>query len=573
MRWSKSYIPTLREVPAEAELISHQFLLRAGYMRRLAAGVYSYLPLMQKVIEKISTIVREEMNASGAVEVLMPVLHPAEIWQKSGRWETMGKEQMRLKDRHMHDLALGGTHEEVVTSLVSGELKSYKQLPLNLYQIQTKFRDEIRPRFGLMRGREFLMKDAYTFDADEDAHKIAYQKMVDAYYKIFDRCGLPTKKVESDMGAMGGRMAHEFMVLVDTDGGENIVLSCNNCDYAANVEKAVFRELDPPKQDDKQKDVQEIDTPNAATIEEITAFLDLPAHKFAKTLLYVADNKPVAAMIRGDRHINEIKLKNHLGCLELEMAGPEIVENVTKSPVGFAGPVGLKKVLIIVDPEVNDMVNMVTGANKADTHLLNVNIDRDFAATAVVDIKNAPDGEGCPRCDSGKLVESQGIEVGNTFNLGTKYSLTLGGKFLDANGKEQPYIMGSYGIGITRTAQAAIERYHDDKGIIWPKAIAPFQIIISPLNITKGNQEEVAERLYNDLTAAGFEVLFDDRRERAGVKLNDADLVGIPLRLAIGDKSLAEGNVEFKLRCETDIKAVPLEKAVEAAKELLNRAI
>ncbi len=572
MRWTKTYIPTLREIPAEAELISHQYLLRAGYMRRLAAGVYNYLPLMQRVINKISTIVREEMDAAGAVEILMPVLHPAELWQKSGRWETVGKELMRLKDRHQHDLALGPTHEEVITSLVAGELKSYKQMPLNMYQIQTKFRDEIRPRFGLMRGREFIMKDAYSFDIDEEAHKIAYQKMVDAYYRIFDRCGLPTKKVESDTGAMGGRGAHEFMVLIDTDGGECTILSCDNCDYAANIEKATFREVDPPVQDKEMLPLKEVATPQVTTIEEVTAFLKLPANRLAKTLLYMANGKPVAAMIRGDRQINEIKLGNHLDCLEPMMADNETVAKLTKAPVGFAGPVGLD-IPIIVDPEVAQMTNFVTGANKADTHVLNVNLVRDFKATAIVDIKNAPAGEGCPNCESGRLVQSQGIEVGNTFMLGTKYSSSLGGKFLDANGQEKPYIMGSYGIGITRTAQAAIEKYHDDKGIIWPKAIAPYQIIISPLNISREEQQALAEKLYAELTAAGYSVLYDDRGERAGVKLNDADLIGIPLRLAIGDKSLAKGQVELKLRCEKDFEAVDISEVASKAAAMLGRAI
>jgi len=571
MRWTRTYIPTLREVPAEAELISHQYLLRAGYMRRLAAGVYNYLPLMQRVIEKISTIVRQEMNAAGAIEILMPVLQPGELWQRSGRWDEYGKELMRMKDRHDHGLALGPTHEEVITDLVAGELKSYKQLPLNMYQIQTKFRDEIRPRYGLLRGREFLMKDAYSFDADQESHKVSYQKMVEAYFNVFRRCGVPAKKVESDTGAMGGTGAHEFMVLVDTDGGECVILSCDKCDYAANIETAVFREANPPKQDDAQKPIEEVATPNAATIEEVTAFLDLPAHKLAKTLLYKADGEPVAAMIRGDRQINEIKLANHLDCLELEMADADLVQELTKAPVGFAGPVGLKAP-IIVDPEVAESVNFVTGANKADAHLLNVNIGRDFEATATVDIKNAPEGEGCPNCD-GKLMQSTGIEVGNTFMLGTKYSGSLDGKFLDAEGKEKPYIMGSYGIGITRTAQAAIEKYHDEKGIIWPTAIAPYQIVVTPLNQTKEEQQKAAEKLYADLTAAGYEVLYDDRAERAGVKLNDADLIGIPLRLAIGDRSLAEGLVELKLRCDKEVETVKIEAAVEKAGEMLKRAI
>jgi prolyl-tRNA synthetase len=572
MRWSKTYIPTLREVPAEAELISHQFLLRAGFMRRLAAGIYSYLPLMQKVLRNTSTIVREEMDASGAIEILMPVLHPAELWQKSGRWDTIGKELVRLKDRHDHDMVLGPTHEEVITSLVAGELKSYRQMPLNMYQIQNKFRDEIRPRFGLMRGREFIMKDAYTFDVDLEAHKIAYQKMIDAYFNIFERCGVAAKKVESDTGAMGGTGAHEFMVLVETDGGEEIILSCDSCEYAGNIEKAIFRELNPPEQDSEQKPAEEVDTPNAATIEEISSFLKLPANRFAKTLLFIADKKPVAAMIRGDRQINELKLKNHLGCLELELAGPEAVEGLTKAPVGFAGPIGLS-IPIIVDSEVEKMTNFVTGANKKDTHILNVNLGRDFKPEAIIDIINAEAGEGCPRCEKGRLVSFRGIEVGNTFSLGTKYSDSLGGKFLDNEGKEKPYFMGSYGIGITRTAQAAIEKYHDDKGMIWPKAIAPYQIIICPLNMTNEKQVEAAETIYSDLIEAGYEVLLDDRAERAGVKFNDADLIGIPLRIALGNKSLAEGKVELKLRNETDFELVKIDEIVKKTANFLDRAI
>ncbi|MFH1701554.1 MAG: proline--tRNA ligase [Candidatus Zixiibacteriota bacterium] len=572
MRWSKTYIPTLREIPAEAELISHQHLLRAGYMRRLAAGVYTYLPLMQRVLNNISTIVREEMDASGAIEILMPVLHPAELWQKSGRWNTIGKELIRLKDRHAHDMVLGPTHEEVITTLVSGELKSYRQMPLNMYQIQNKFRDEIRPRFGLMRGREFIMKDAYTFDVDFEAHKIAYQKMIDAYFKIFNRCGVAAKKVESDTGAMGGTGAHEFMVLVETEGGEEVILSCDSCEYAANIEKAVFREINPPRQDGEIKPVKEVDTPNAATIEEITIFLKLPASRFAKTLLYLADGKLVAAMIRGDRQINELKLKNHIDCLELEMAGPEMVEKITNAPVGFAGPVGLS-IPVIVDPEIETMTNFVTGANKKDTHLLNVNLNRDFKAEAIIDIINAEPGEGCPRCAVGRLEKYRGIEVGNTFSLGTKYSESLGGKYLDSEGNEKPYIMGSYGIGITRTAQAAIEKYHDDKGIIWPKAIAPYQVIICPLNMTAQDQVETADKIYKELTDGGFDVILDDRAERAGVKFNDADLIGIPLRIALGSKSLAEGKVELKLRNETDVEFVKIGEIVQKTAEFLDCAI
>ncbi len=579
MRWSKTYIPTMRDNPSEAELVSHKFLLRAGYMRRLAAGVYNYLPLMQRVINKVSNIVREEMDSAGAVEILMPFVQPADLWRKSGRWNDYGKELARLKDRHDREMVLGPTHEEIITDLVSGELKSYKQMPLNMYQIQTKFRDEIRPRFGLMRGREFIMKDAYSFDINEEAHQGAYDKMVAAYHRIFDRCGLSAKQVDSDSGAMGGSGSHEFMVMVDTDGGECTIVSCDKCDYAANVEKAVFRELNPPVQDKEIKETEEVDTPNAGTIEEISEFLKMPPNRFAKTLLFNAEFKgkkknvvkPVAAMIRGDRQINEIKFKNYLGCLELEMAGPETVEKLTGAPVGFAGPIGLG-CAIVVDPEVENMTNFVVGANKADKHIINVNLNRDFKTTGVVDLKNAPVGEGCPECD-GLLTASRGIEVGNTFMLGTKYSKSMGGKFLDRNGKEQLYIMGSYGIGVTRTAQAAIEKFHDDKGILWPKSLAPYQITIITMNAGKEPQQEAGEKIYNELTEAGFEVLYDDRMERAGIKLNDADLVGIPLRITIGDKSLAEGKIELKLRNESDLVRVDLSEIIEKSTEFLERAI
>lgn len=570
MRWSKTYIPTLREVPAEAELISHQLLLRAGFIRKLAAGVYIYLPLMQRVIEKFAAIVREEMNSAGAIEITMPVLHPAEIWQESGRYETVGKEQMRLKDRHQHDLVLGGTHEEIVTYLLRGELKSYKQLPINLYQIQVKFRDEIRPRFGLMRGREFIMKDAYTFDADEEAFDIAYQKMIDAYFAIFKRAGLESRKVESDTGAMGGKAAHEFMLIVDTAGGEEVILFCDKCDYAANIEKAVFREIDPPKKDDRLEDTKEVPTPGASTIEQVTAFLKTDAKKLAKTLLYVADEKPVAAMIRGDRDLNLVKLKNHLGCLDLEMAPEAIVNDVTGCDVGFAGPIGLKKKIpLIVDPEVTRLTNMIVGANKNEMHITGVNYDRDFKADAVVDIIDAVPGEGCPRCDKGILDSKKGIEIGNTFMLGTKYSEALGAKFLDENGKEKPFIMGSYGIGITRTPQAAIEKYHDERGIIWPKNIAPYQAIIIPLNISKEEHQKASEQIYSQLRLKNVDCLLDDRPERAGVKFNDADLIGIPVQVVIGDKSLKQGKIELKNRQTGETSLADLDGIGEAVEELL----
>ena len=570
MRWTQTYIPTLRQNQTEAELISHQLLLRGGYIRKLASGVYLYLPLMQRVIQKFSQIVREEMNRAGGLEITMSVLCPAEVWQESGRYDTVGKEQMRMKDRHGHDMVMCGTHEETVTTLIRGEVKSYRQLPMNLYQIQVKFRDEIRPRFGLMRGREFIMKDAYSFDATDESFAESYQKMVDAYFRIFNRAGLDVVKVESDTGAMGGKAAHEFMLLVDTNGGEEVIMFCDKCDYAANVEKAVFRDQVTPAAEGDPKAMETVDTPGAATIEEVTAFLKVKPTQLAKTLMYMADGKPVAAMVRGDRDLNEIKLKNATGAIELEMATPEEVEQYTGAPVGFAGPIGLKDVEIYVDPLVAVMKNFIVGANAHEKHILNVNIDRDFKAGEVVDLSNAADGDCCPHCD-GKLMSKQGIEVGNTFMLGTKYSEALGAKFLDDAGKEQPIIMGSYGIGVTRTPQAVLEKNFDDKGIIWPKNIAPYLVELIPLNMEKAEHIETAEKIYAELEAAGIDCLWDDRTDRAGVKFNDADLIGLPARIIIGDKGLKDGKVELKARTGGEVELVPLDAVVEAVKKLLDR--
>ncbi|MBN1211473.1 MAG: proline--tRNA ligase [candidate division Zixibacteria bacterium] len=571
MRWSQTYIPTLRQQQSDAELISHQLLLRAGYIRKLGAGIYLYLPLMQRVIEKFSNIVREEMNRAGGLEITMSVLCPAELWQQSGRYDTIGKEQMRLKDRHQHDMVLCGTHEESVTYLVSGELKSYKQLPLNLYQIQVKFRDEIRPRFGLMRGREFIMKDAYTFDADETSFAKTYQGMVDAYFAIFRRAGIEVVKVESDTGAMGGKAAHEFMLLVDTNAGEEIIINCEKCKYAANVEKAEFTDPANLKIDNELKDMEKVDTPGAATIEEVTAFLKVDASRLVKTLMYMADGKPVAALIRGDRDLNEIKLKNAVKANELEMANPEQVQQYTGAPVGFAGPIGLKEnVKILVDPLVAKLKNFIVGANENEKHILNVNLGRDFKAAHTVDLSLAREGDICPRC-GGRLIKRDGIEVGNTFMLGTKYSETLGAKYLDAEGKEHPCIMGSYGIGITRTPQAVLEKYFDDKGIIWPKSIAPYLVELIPISMESPEQVETAEKIYNLLRDNNIEVLYDDRPERAGVKFNDADLVGLPIRITIGDKSLKQGKVELKARSEKDMELVAVEDIVRAVKKLAER--
>jgi prolyl-tRNA synthetase len=567
MRWTQTYIPTLREKQAEAELISHQLLLRGGYIRKLAAGIYLYLPLMQRVIQKFADIVREEMNRAGALEITMSVLCPAELWRQSGRYHTVGKEQMRLKDRHQHEMVLCGTHEETVTHLIRGEIRSYKQLPLNLYQIQVKFRDEIRPRFGLMRGREFIMKDAYSFDATEESFQQSYQKMVDAYFRIFRRVGIDPVMVESDASAMGGKAAHEFMLLVDTAGGEETIVRCDKCSYAANVETAAFTDTANPESDTELKPREVVDTPGASTIEQVTAFLKVEATRLVKTLLYMADGKPVAALVRGDRDLNPAKLKNAVGAAELEMANAEQVEHYTKAPVGFAGPIGLKDIPIVVDPLVAKMKNFIVGANADQQHIINVNLERDFQATQVADITLARDGDGCPHCP-GKLVAKKGIEVGNTFMLGTKYSETMDATFLDADGKERPILMGSYGIGITRTPQAVLEKYHDDKGIIWPKSIAPYLVNLIPISMESPAQVETAEKVYQTLTQAGIEVLYDDRPERAGVKFNDADLIGLPVRLVIGDKSLKEGKVELKARAEDQVEMVPVESVVEAVRQM-----
>ncbi len=574
MRWTQTYIPTLREAPAEAELISHKLLVRAGYIRKLASVIYLYLPLMQRVIQKFSQIVRDEMNAAGAVEITMSALAPAEIWQQSGRYETAGREQMRLKDRHQRDYVLNGTHEEVITSLVSGELKSYKQLPLNMYQIQIKFRDEIRPRFGLMRGREFIMKDAYSFDADVESHRVSYQKMVDAYFKIFERAGLDSRMVESDTGAMGGEAAHEFMVIVDTSAGEEYLLFCDKCDYAANREKATFRDENPPKIDSEMKELEKVPTPGAATIEEVTAFLKVDANRLVKTLVYQAiddkDNaKPIVVLIRGDRELNEVKLNNLVHAVELELADEEMVRKVTGAPVGFAGPIGLDDIPIYADNEVLALKNVVVGANEDETHYLNANLERDFSITEAGDLIVASEGDSCPECDEGRLICKKGIEVGNTFMLGTKYSDSMGAKFLDNNGKEKPFIMGSYGIGITRTPQAAVERCHDDSGIIWPKNIAPYTVEIVPLNYKQDNIREAADSIYEALEKAGIDVLLDDRADRAGVKLNDADLIGCPIRIAIGAKSLDGDKVELKARNDSEVQLVPQDEILQAVKNML----
>ncbi|MBT1075464.1 proline--tRNA ligase [Geobacter grbiciae] len=568
MRYSQYFIPTVKETPSDAEVVSHKLMLRAGMIRKLAAGIYNYLPLGLRSIRKVEQIVREEMNRAGAIELLMPSVQPAELWQESTRWEQYGKELLRFKDRKDAEFCLGPTHEEVITDLVRREVKSYRQMPLNLYQVQSKFRDEIRPRFGLMRGREFIMKDAYSFDVSSEAADTSYDKMYQAYRRIFQRCGLKFRAVEADTGSIGGSSSHEFMVLADS--GEDAIVSCTACEYAANVEKAEARLF--PSEHAEPRELEKVETPQKRSVEEVTTFLGIPASSLVKTLLCVADGEPVAALVRGDHDLNEIKLKHLLGCEELEMASEEIVERVTGAPVGFAGPVGLK-IKIIADLTIQGMKNFVTGGNARDLHFKNVNIGRDFTPALIADIRNVVHGDPCPRCEAGHLEMWRGIEVGHVFKLGTKYSESLRATFLDADGKEQVIFMGCYGIGISRTVAACIEQNHDADGIIFPIPIAPFHCIISAVSTKDAEVVAACDELYRALTAVGVEVLFDDRDERPGSKFKDADLIGIPLRIVVGSKNLAEGKVELKSRKGGEVSLLPLAEAVETVKGLVVAAL
>jgi prolyl-tRNA synthetase len=553
------FLPTAREVPSDAEVISHQLMIRAGMIRKLSSGIYSYLPLGYRVIKKVETIIREEMDRAGGQEVFLPMVHPAELWQESGRWRLYGKELLRFKDRHDREYCLGPTHEEVITDLVRYEIKTYRQLPKNLYQIQTKFRDEIRPRFGVMRCREFGMKDAYSFDADEAGAEVSYGKMFDAYMRIFARCGLKFRAVEADSGSIGGSFSHEFMVMADS--GEDGIVFCSACDYAANLEKAQV-----PKPEEAAPDaagflpVSEVHTPAVRTIEEVCAFLRVKPQDVVKTLIFNADGNPVAVLVAGTDDVNEIKVKNYLKCDELDLADDAMIYAATGSPRGFAGAVGIKT-RIIADYGLLNMTNCVMGANREDYHLKNVNIDRDFRIDAFADLRIVREGDACPRC-GGALKFARGIEVGHVFKLGTKYSKALKAVYLDQNGQEKTMIMGCYGIGVGRTVAAAIEQNNDKDGIIWPMPIAPYQVIITPVNMNEAPLAEAAEKVYQSLLGRGVDVILDDRDERAGVKFKDADLIGIPLRVTIGPKRLAEGKVELVFRKTKEMKAVALEDVV-----------
>lgn len=561
MRMSELFAPTLREVPAEAEIASHKLLLRAGYMRKLAGGIYTYLPLAIRVLQKIEAIIREEMDRAGAQELLMPIVQPRELWEKTGRWDVYGEEMFRLQDRHKREFCLGPTHEELITSIVAQEIRSYRQLPVALYQIQNKYRDEIRPRFGLMRAREFIMKDAYSFHRNEESLDEYYRRMYEAYARVFARVGLSARPVEADSGAIGGNISHEFMALAPS--GEAEIAYCTDCDYAANVERA--EALPPPAGGGSEaQPLEAVDTPDKHTVEEVAAFLGVEPQQLIKTMLYLADGEPIAVLVRGDHEVNEVKVANLLGATNLTLADPDTIRRITGAPVGFAGPIGLKEEIpFYADHAVMAVERGVVGGNKKDTHLINLDPKRDLEPLGVkaADLRLVVEGDSCPRCREGKLQLARGIEVGQVFKLGTKYSEAIGAVYLDEEGKTQTMVMGCYGIGVSRTMAAAIEQNHDEFGICWPVAIAPYQVLIVPINWQDEESRAACEKLYAELEARGIEVLLDDRNERAGVKFKDADLIGIPLRVTIGPKTLAQNAVEIKVRKGGKMELVGIDEA------------
>jgi len=568
MRYSQYLLPTLKEIPSESEVPSHQLMLRAGMIRKLAAGIYSYLPFGLRSIRKVENIIREEMNRAGAIEVLLPFVQPAELWQESRRWEEYGKELARLRDRHNRDCCLGPTHEEVITDIARREIRSYRQMPINLYQIQTKFRDEIRPRFGVMRAREFIMKDAYSFDVDDKGVDISYQKMVEAYIRIFTRCGLIFRAVEAETGTIGGHFSHEFMVLAET--GEETIVSCTRCSYAANIEKADFKRLEtgrPARAPEGLKPLQKVLTPDQRTVDDVTRFLRVEAKDLVKTLLFETDKGCIAALVRGNHEISENKLKTVLDTEKFQLASEGVVEAITRAPKGFAGPVGIS-VPMIADHDVREMVNFITGANEKDAHFIHVNMGRDFQISQYADIRRFAPGDRCPRCGEETRTD-KGIEVGHTFKLGTKYSRTLNATFTDEQGNEKEFVMGCYGIGVGRTIAAALEQSYDENGIIFPMPIAPFQVILLPVNIKSELLRNKAEELYQALTREGIEVLYDDREESPGVKFKDADLIGIPLRITLGEKNLKKGLVEIKKRKTGEVALIKEDETLSKLKEMI----
>lgn len=560
MLWSRTHIPTLKEVPQDAEIPSHQLMLRAGLIRRLGSGLYTYLPLGFRALRKVEAIVREEMDRAGALEVLMPAMHPREIWDRTGRYESLKNVMFRIRDRQDREMVLGPTHEEIITDLVAREISSYKQLPCNFYQIQTKFRDEIRPRFGLMRGKEFMMKDAYSFDVSSEAADESYAKMYAAYVNIFRRCGLHAMPVEADTGDMGGSSSHEFMV--PCDSGEDAILEADDGSYAANLERAegfcdlpnVFPEADAP--------LMEVATPGVGKIDGVAALLNVAPRQLVKTVIYLADGEPVAVLLPGDREINEIKLRKILNADELVLADPETIRKVTGADVGFAGPVGLQ-IPLYADRTLEGLRGGVAGANKTDAHLLHVDLARDTNLENFYDIAFAKVGDLAPN-RVGRFVEKRGVEVGHVFKLGTKYSVALGANFLDENGKSHPMIMGCYGIGVSRTLQAVIEQSHDGNGIIWPASVAPYTVLVTVLSPKDPASMQVAADLASALDAQGVDVLVDDRAERPGFKFKDADLLGFPLRVTVGERGLAKGVVEVKARTADNFEEVPADAVLPA---------
>ncbi|MFS0823575.1 proline--tRNA ligase [Bacillus sp. 1P02SD] len=563
MKQSMTLIPTLREVPADAEIKSHQLLIRAGFIRQNASGVYSYLPLARRVLQKIETIVREEMERAGAAELLMPALTAAELWQESGRWYSYGPELMRLHDRHQRDFVLGPTHEEVITSLVRDEIKSYKRLPITLYQIQTKFRDEKRPRFGLLRGREFIMKDAYSFHADQESLHEAYEKMYMAYSNIFARCGLNFRAVIADSGAMGGKDTHEFMVLSKV--GEDTIAYSDTSSFAANIEMAPVV-MEYPKSDEPMKELEKVETIEKKTIEDVAAFLDVSKEKCIKSLLFEVDEKFVLVLARGDHEVNDIKVKNLLEATTVELASAEDTERMMGCTVGSLGPINVtNEITIIADHAVASVVNGVCGANEENYHFINVNPDRDFAGIQFADLRFIQEGDPSPD-GQGTIVFAEGIEVGHIFKLGTRYSEAMGATFLDENGRSQPMIMGCYGIGVSRTLSAVAEQSNDENGLIWPENLAPYDLHLIPVNIKNEEQKALSESLYVALKESGFDVLFDDRIERPGVKFADSDLIGLPLRITVG-KRASEGIVEVKIRKSGETLEINIENLIETIKK------
>jgi prolyl-tRNA synthetase len=556
-RLSRLLAPTLREDPADAEVVSHKLLVRAGMIRQVARGIYDFLPLGLRAVRRVEDIVRDELDRAGAQEILMPAVIPAELWRESGRWEHYGRELLRLRDRYDRDFCFGPTHEEVVTDLVRREVRSYRDLPKNLYQIQVKFRDEVRPRFGLMRGREFLMKDAYSFHVDRADAEREYRLMYDTYARIFERCGLRFRAVEAGTGAIGGSLSHEFQVLAQS--GEDAIVACDSCGYAANVEKAEVGALPPPN--GRARALEPVATPGKRSVEEVAAFLGTPPERFVKTLIYRGgDGQVVAVLVRGDHEASETKVAALLGAEPVVLADEATVERATGAPVGFAGPVGLG-LRMVADLSLRGLRDAVTGANREDTHLVGVDQQRDFPQVEFVDLRQARAGDECARCRAGRYAEHRGIEVGQVFYLGTKYSAAMGATFLGADGAERPLEMGCYGIGITRTVAAAIEQHHDDAGICWPAPLAPFGAHVVPVNAKDETLTSAAERVATELVAAGVDVLVDDRDERPGVKFKDADLIGLPVRVTVGPRALKAGNVEVKPRTAAAAEEVPLEGA------------